>query len=734
METSATPTHCPYCALQCGMNLTPAPDGTVEVSERPDFPVNRGALCGKGRTAPAVLSSRVRLTSPLVRSGGTLVPATWHEALARVAEGLRRTRTEHGPDAVGVFGGGGLTNEKAYALGKFARVVLGTSQIDYNGRFCMSSAAAAGMKAFGLDRGLPFPLEDIPKTGCVILVGSNLAETMPPSLRFFSELRENGGTLIVIDPRRTKTAEQADLHLAPRPGTDLALALGLLHLIVAEGRVDEAYVQERTAGWADARAAAMAHWPEYVERITGVSVPQLRQAVRLFCEPEAAMVLTARGPEQHSKGTDTVGAWINLCLATGRAGRPLSGYGCLTGQGNGQGGREHGQKADQLPGYRKLDDPAARRHVAEVWGVDPDSLPGPGRSAYELLDAMGTDIRSLLLMGSNPVVSAPRAAHVEERFKSLDFLVVCDVVLSETAALADVVLPVTQWAEETGTTTSLEGRVLLRRRAITPPEGVRSDLEVMHELADRLGVEKGFPTDPEEVFEELRRASAGGPADYSGITYRRLAEENGVFWPCPAGAEDGEDGEDGEDASLDALGDDPAQNDTTRNDTAEAHPGTPRLFLDGFATPDGRARFAPVSHRASAEEPDEEYPVILTTGRVVSQYQSGAQTRRVDELNAAAPGPFVELHPRLAARLGAAEGDPVAVVSRRGRAVAPARITTSIRPDTVFMPFHWPGEGRANTLTNPALDPTSRMPEFKACAVRLETVDAQVVDPQVVDA
>ena len=729
-----TPTHCPYCALQCGMNLTPAPDGTVEVSERPDFPVNRGALCGKGRTAPAVLSSRVRLTSPLVRSGGTLVPATWHEALARVAEGLRRTRTEHGPDAVGVFGGGGLTNEKAYALGKFARVVLGTSQIDYNGRFCMSSAAAAGMKAFGLDRGLPFPLEDIPKTGCVILVGSNLAETMPPSLRFFSELRENGGTLIVIDPRRTKTAEQADLHLAPRPGTDLALALGLLHLIVAEGRVDEAYVQERTAGWADARAAAMAHWPEYVERITGVSVPQLRQAVRLFCEPEAAMVLTARGPEQHSKGTDTVGAWINLCLATGRAGRPLSGYGCLTGQGNGQGGREHGQKADQLPGYRKLDDPAARRHVAEVWGVDPDSLPGPGRSAYELLDAMGTDIRSLLLMGSNPVVSAPRAAHVEERFKSLDFLVVCDVVLSETAALADVVLPVTQWAEETGTTTSLEGRVLLRRRAITPPEGVRSDLEVMHELADRLGVEKGFPTDPEEVFEELRRASAGGPADYSGITYRRLAEENGVFWPCPAGAEDGEDGEDGEDASLDALGDDPAQNDTTRNDTAEAHPGTPRLFLDGFATPDGRARFAPVSHRASAEEPDEEYPVILTTGRVVSQYQSGAQTRRVDELNAAAPGPFVELHPRLAARLGAAEGDPVAVVSRRGRAVAPARITTSIRPDTVFMPFHWPGEGRANTLTNPALDPTSRMPEFKACAVRLETVDAQVVDAQVVDA
>ncbi len=723
MQTSVTPTHCPYCALQCGMNLTPAPDGSgnvVDVVERPDFPVNRGALCGKGRTAPALLSSRVRLTSPLVRNAGVLEPATWDEALGRIADGLSRTRTEHGPDACGVFGGGGLTNEKAYTLGKFARVALGTSQIDYNGRFCMSSAAAGGIKAFGLDRGLPFPLEDIPKTGCVILVGSNLAETMPPALRYLTELKENGGKLVVVDPRRTRTAEQADLHLAPRPGTDLALALGLLHLVVAEGRTDEAYIQERTSGWEEARSAAMAHWPEYVERITGVSVPQLRETVRLFCEPKSAMVLTARGPEQQSKGTDTVGAWINLCLATGRAGRPLSGYGCLTGQGNGQGGREHGQKADQLPGYRKLDDPAARRHVAEVWGVDPGSLPGPGRSAYELLDALGTDIRALLLMGSNPVVSAPRAAHIEERLKSLDFLAVADVALSETAALADVVLPVTQWAEETGTTTNLEGRVLLRRRAVTPPKGVRSDLDVLNGLAARLGVEKGFPTDPEEVFEELRRASAGGFADYSGITYRRLADGNGVFWPCPAqdSREDAEGSEDREDSSLDVLSDDPA-----RESTGQPHPGTPRLFLDRFATPDGRARFVAVVHRPLAEEPDEEYPVLLTTGRVVAQYQSGAQTRRVDELNAAAPGPFVELHPRLAERLGAQEGDSVAVVSRRGRAVAPARITTSIRPDTVFMPFHWPGEGRANTLTNPALDPISRMPEFKACAVRVEHAD-----------
>ncbi|MGW4161683.1 molybdopterin oxidoreductase family protein [Streptomyces sp. NPDC004788] len=715
-EVTTVPTHCPYCALQCGMNLRPTAGGAgelpVEVVDRPDFPVNRGALCGKGRTAPAVLSSRVRLTEPLVRcpDTGALRPATWEEALAAVADGLRRTRDGHGADAVGVFGGGGLTNEKAYALGKFARLVLGTSQIDYNGRFCMSSAAAAHQRAFGLDRGLPFPLEDIPKTGCVILVGSNLAETMPPALRYLTELKENGGRLIVVDPRRTRTAEQADLHLAPRPGTDLALALGMLHLVVAEGRVDEEFVAARTQGWAAARAGAMSHWPEHVERITGVPVPQLREAVRMFTEAGSGMVLTARGPEQQSKGTDTVGAWINLCLATGRAGRPYSGYGCLTGQGNGQGGREHGQKADQLPGYRKLDDPAAREHVAGVWGVPPESLPGPGRSAYELLDALGGDVKALLLMGSNPVVSAPRAAHVEERLRSLDFLAVADVVLSETAALADVVLPVTQWAEETGTTTNLEGRVLLRRRALTPPPGVRSDLEVLHGLAALLGWEKGFPADPEEVFEELRRASAGGPADYAGISYRRIEEEQGVFWPCPD-----ESGTGGGTAGGSGGGTAGGSGGGTAGGS-----GTPRLFLDRFATPDGRARFVPVVHRAAAEETDADYPVVLTTGRVVSQYQSGAQTRRVAELNAAAPGSFVELHPRLAERIGVAEGEAVAVVSRRGRAVAPARITASIRPDTVFMPFHWPGEGRANTLTNPALDPVSKMPEFKVCAVRLE--------------
>ncbi|MEV7679893.1 molybdopterin oxidoreductase family protein [Streptomyces sp. NPDC088341] len=700
---TTTDTHCPYCSLQCGMRLRTVPPGAavpVEVVERPGFPVNLGALCGKGRSAAALLDRVARLTAPLVRDrrGGELRETSWDEALDRSAAGLSRAAELYGRDAVGVFGGGGLTNEKAYSLGKFARVALRTANIDYNGRFCMSSAAAAHRQAFGIDRGLPFPMADIARTGCVILVGANPAETMPPALRYFRELRENGGRLIVVDPRRTRTAELADLHLQPPPGTDLALALGLLHLVVADGRLDKDFIEERTTGFEAARACAMAHWPERVERLTGVPVAQLREAAGMFADAETGMVLTARGPEQQSKGTDTVSAWINLCLATGKAGRRYSGYGCLTGQGNGQGGREHGQKADQLPGYRSIEDPAARAHVAAVWGVDPRELPRSGRSAYELLDCLGQEggVRALLLMGSNPVVSAPRAGHIAERLRNLDFLVVSDLVLSETAELADVVLPSAQWAEETGTTTNLEGRVILRQRAVPAPPGVRGDLAVLSGLARRLGVEQGFSEDPEQVFEELRRASAGGQADYSGISYARIRREDGVFWPCPAGGSDG-----------------------------APHPGTPRLFLDRFATPDGRARFAAVSHRPAAEQPDADYPLFLTTGRVVSQYQSGAQTRRVPELNRAAPGPFVELHPRLAHRLGVAEGELLAVTSRRGRAVAPARVTESIRPDTVFMPFHWGGAGRANSLTNPALDPTSRMPEFKVCAVRVERAGSE---------
>jgi len=688
--TGATPTHCPYCALQCGMHVAAATGDSPAIVTAREFPTNRGRLCQKGWTAGELLASPERLTTPLARRSRQLPlePVTWDEALDRVAEGLQHVRRTHGDDAVAVFGGGGLTNEKAYALGKFARVVLGTSNIDYNGRFCMSSAAAALNRAFGVDRGLPFPLTDLREADTVLVVGGNPAETMPPLVQHLSAQRDKGGALIVVDPRLTATARQASLHLQPTPGTDLALALGLLHLVIARGHVDTAYVDGRTSGFDAVRPSVASYWPQRVERITGVPVGQLEEVVRLLTTAERAVIVTARGPEQQSKGTDTVTAFLNLALALGLPGRPGSGFGCLTGQGNGQGGREHGQKADQLPGYRRIDDPAARAHVADVWGVDPDTLPGPGRSAYELLDSLGesTGPKALLVFGSNPAVSAPSAGRVDDRLAALDLLVVSDVVLSETACRADVVLPAAQWAEEDGTITNLEGRVLRRRRALTPPPGVRTDLETLAALSDRLSDDAHITGDPRATFDELRRASAGGIADYAGISWERIDAEDGVFWPCPS----------------------------------DDHPGTPRMFTDAFATPDGRARFVPVEHRPVAEDVDEDFPTYLTTGRVLAHYQSGAQTRRVRALVDAEPEMFIEIHPDLAAHVGLGDGDRARVVSRRGSTEGTARLTRAIRADTVFMPFHWSGRQRANNVTNAALDPVSKMPEFKVCAVRVE--------------
>nr|WP_308204072.1 molybdopterin oxidoreductase family protein [Goodfellowiella coeruleoviolacea] len=716
-ERREAATHCPYCALQCGMVVT-GPDArdpdargsdradlgseqvsaVREASVRPrEFPTNRGGLCQKGWTSATLLNTPARLTTPLVRRhrDEPLRPASWAQALDLVAERLRGIQAAHGADAVAVFGGGGLTNEKAYLLGKFARVALGTAQIDYNGRFCMSSAAAAGTRAFGLDRGLPFPVTDLDTADAVLLAGANVAETMPPFTQHLRHAADAGG-LIVVDPRRTPTAELAALHLRPAPGTDLALALGLLHVAVAEGYLAEDYLAERTTGFTSAWQVAANWWPERTERVTGVAAADQRRAVRLLAEAGSAYLLTGRGTEQHASGADTVSGWINLALALGLPGRVGSGFGCLTGQGNGQGGREHGQKADQLPGYRRIDDPAARAHVSSVWGVPAESLPGPGRSAVELLDALGqpNGPRALLVFGSNVLVSAPHAGRVADRLAALDLLVVADFVLSDTAATADVVLPVTQWAEEDGTLTNLEGRVLLRQRAITPPEGARSDLDVLHGLATRLGQPaERFPTDPETVFTELRRASAGGPADYSGVTYQRLRAGEALHWPVPEAD----------------------------------HPGTPRMFLDRFAHADGRARFVAVDHRGPAERPDADYPLLATTGRVLQHYQSGAQTRLVPELVEAAPEAHVEVHPDTAARAGLVDGDLAVVASRRGQTEARVRCVASIRPDVVFLPFHFPAAQRANLLTNPALDPTSRMPEFKVCAVRLTPASAPTV-------
>jgi len=719
----AAATHCPYCALQCAMTLTPsaavpvtplaapsvaapslaAPslvssgEPRVTVSGR-DFPTNRGGLCKKGWTSTVLLDSPDRIAEPMRRGAdGTFSPVSWGDALDDIAERLRRGRAEHGADSVGVFGGGGLTNEKAYQLGKFARIALGTSRIDYNGRFCMSSAAAAGNRAFGVDRGLPFPLADLGSAETILVLGSNVAETMPPFIAHLESARANGG-LVVVDPRRTATVRLTEngggTHLQPTPGSDLVLLLGLTHIVIAEKLVDEQFLRERTVGFDALARSVGAWWPQRVQSVTGVPVHQLREVARRLASGRGSYILTGRGVEQHVDGTDTATAAINLALVLGLPGTPHSGYGTLTGQGNGQGGREHGQKADQLPGYRKILDPAARAHVAAVWGVDPDDLPGAGLPAVELLNSLGQPggVRSLLVHGSNVVVSAPNVNRVRAGLAALDLLVVCDFFFSETASLADYVLPVTQWAEEEGTMTSLEGRVIRRRKALDAPSGVRNELWIMRELARRLESPGVFSEKPAEVFDELARASEGGLADYSGIDYALLDSGAPVYWPYPAGSN-----------------------------------GTPRLFQTAFAHPDGLARIVPVSPRPAPEPLNTPGSLTLITGRLLEHYQSGAQTRRVPELNDAKPHARAELHPTTAASLGVADGDLVELGNSRGSVRATALVTATIRPDTVFLPFHFAGSECANLLTQDATDPISGMPEFKTTAVTVRAVREEVI-------
>jgi assimilatory nitrate reductase catalytic subunit len=659
----------------------------VEVTSR-DFVTNKGGLCRKGWTAAELLEAPDRLTTPLVRRGEKLEPATWPEAIDFVASSIRALQLGYGRDSIGIFGGGGLTNEKAYMLGKFARVVLRTRNIDYNGRYCMASAAAASVRAFGVDRGLPFPLEDIVGAEVVLMIGANPAETMPPLMQYFEEQRRRGGQLIVADPRRTPTAEVAQLHLQLLPGTDSALGNGLLHIALREKWIDEHFIAERTQGFDAVRRSVAAYWPERVERITGVPQKQLLFVARQLGSAKSAILITARGAEQQSHGVDNVLSFTNLALALGLPGKPSSGYGSFTGQGNGQGGREHGQKADQLPGYRKLGSSVDRAHVAKVWGIAEDDLPPPGLAAGELFESLGErgGLRALWVLGANPVISAPRAAAFEARLRRLDLLVVSDAFLSDTARVADVVFPITQWAEEEGTMTNLEGRVLYRRRALPPPEGVLTDLEVMKRLAIALDRGRFIEDVPERAFEELGLASAGGKADYAGMTYARIQADGGLFWPCP---------------STDS-------------------PGSPRLFTERFPTPDGRAKFFPVEHRAPAELPDGDFPLYLTTGRILVHYQSGTQTSRVRSLMAVESEAFVEIHPDTARRLGVSDGERVNVITRRGTATCKARFKASIRFDTIFMPFHFGGAGRANTLTHDAVDPVSKIPEFKIAAARLE--------------
>jgi assimilatory nitrate reductase catalytic subunit len=683
------PTHCCYCGVQCGMYLKVAHGQVVGVEPREDFPLNHGMLCPKGTTAYQTVNHPDRLRFPLMRRGGKDSPlerVTWDEALDTIAQRFRAIQAEHGNDAVSVFSGSSMTNEKCYLAGKFARVALGTRHCDYNGRLCMSSATGANELSLGIDRASN-PVSDMLHADCIFVIGANVGECFPIVTSYLWRARDRGCKLIVADPRQTPIARTADVFLPLRSGTDSALLNGMLHVIIKEGLIDENFIRERTTGWEETRALAEQYPPERVAKVCGLRPEAIVEAALTYGRANAALIYHARGAEHQSKGVDNAVAAINLALATGNFGRPGAGCGTLTGQGNGQGGREVGQKASQLPGCREIDDPEDRAYICSVWGIDEKELPHAGYPATLMIPAMlRQEIRACYLLCSNPMVSLPDQHTVERALRGLDFFVVTDFFLSETAELADIVLPGTVWAEDEGTTTSLEGRVIKYNKAVDPPGEARTDWEIMCDLARRLGKGQYFNFhSAREIFDELRRCTKGAKSDYWGITYEKIDEQNGVFWPCPS----------------------------------EDHPGTPRLYEERFGFPDGKARFHPITYLPPAEEPDEEYPLVLTTGRVVYHYLSGNQTRRVPFLHEQAPHPWVELHQQTAEKLGIADGDWVTVRSRRGEITLRALVVRSIRPDSLFIPYHYGHEEAVNQVTNPVLEPRMKIPEYKVCAAAL---------------
>jgi assimilatory nitrate reductase catalytic subunit len=724
LETDVEPdrivdTHCCFCGQQCGIKLKVKDNTVIGFEPRYDFPFNQGMLCPKGVKRYLQGAHPDRLLTALARDPS--VPSGfrglgYEEAIRRTASEIARIQSKYGPDAMGVLSGASLTTEKSYLMGKFARVCLKTRYIDYNGRLCMVSAGAANKKAFGIDR-CANPWSDILNAEVVLIAGSNTAECSPITTSYVWQARENGGKLIVVDPRITPIARTADVFLPVKPGRDVILFNGILHLMIENDWLDHDFIRDHTVGF-EAVAEHVHEWtPGRTAEATGIAEKSIREAAEIWGTAKTSFLMHARGIEHHTHGVENCLSTINIVLASGRIGRPYCAYGTVVGQGNGQGGREHGQKAEQLPGWRDIGNPEHRAYIANVWKVRPEDIPQAGVDCYEMIRKIDAgEIKGLLSICFNPKVSLPDNSFVTRALEKLEFFACIDFFLSETAQHADIVLPGSLHEEDEGVVAQVEGRVIKINKAVDPPGEARQDWRIIEDIAAALGRPHGFTFEsPREIFDELRIASKGGVADYFGITYEKIEAQNGVFWPCPS----------------------------------EDHPGTPRLFEPGswnpiargegpFYFPDGKARFNVTAYRPPAEDVDAEYPVILTTGRVVSQFLSGTQTRRIGPLVDQYPEPRIEMHPRLAAKYGIADGQWTTVESRRGSLTLRAQVVTTIRPDTIFIPYHWPGRQSANQLTVSAQDPVSKIPEFKVCAVRMRKstdvepqASEQAVEPRV---
>ncbi|MBF6652605.1 nitrite reductase [Flavobacterium columnare] len=696
-------THCCFCGMQCGIKLLVKNNKVVGFDPWKEFPFNEGRLCPKGVQRYLQNNHPDRLLNPMFRvEGKGFINTTWEEATNKTVSEIKRIQQTYGNDAFSMLSGVSLTNEKSYLVGKFARVALKTKNLDYNGRLCMVSAGAGNKKAFGLDRASN-NYSDLEHAEVIIVAGANVSETFPTLTHWIWKARDNGAKLIVIDPRIIPLARTADIHLDILPGTDSALYGAMLKYLVDHDMLDHDFINNHTSGFQDTIDAVESYKLEWAEEVTGISKEKIEEAAKLWGKAKTSFLLHARGIEHHSKGVDNVLGCINLVLATGRIGKPYCGYATITGQGNGQGGREHGHKCDQLPGNRDIENPEHRKYISEVWGINEADLPGKGLSAYEIIEAIHRgEIKGLLSICFNPLVSLPNSNYVREAIEKLEFYVCIDFFLNETARHADVILAGSLQEEEDGTTTSAEGRVIRIRQAVTPPGNARKDSEILLELAKKLGVQGKFSyKNNEAIFNELRVASKGGTADYYGISYKKIEDNMGIFWPCPS----------------------------------DDHPGTPRLWEDKkFRTPDGKAHFNPAPYKLPGEVTDDEYPVTLTTGRVVSQYLSGTQTRRIGKLVDQYPEPLVEIHPELAQKYNIQQNELIKVSTRRGQGVFPANIVETIRKDTVFIPYHWPGEKSANLLTPGTLDPISKIPEFKVSACKLEPLKTMALSPFVTKA
>jgi formate dehydrogenase alpha subunit len=691
-EVRATRTICPYCGVGCAMDVHTHRGRIVLVTGSDDGPANRGSLCVKGRYGFEYATHPDRLTTPLIRREGlSRVPpegvdprglfreATWDEALDLVASRLRTLIARYGSNALGILGSAKCTNEDNYVLQRFARAALGTNNIDHCARLCHSSSVSAMGLAFGHGAMTNAP-QEIPEADVIFILGHNTSENHPVIAGAIKRaVRAKAAKLIVMDPRRTELSLAADVHLRPRGGTDVAVLNGLAHVILEEGLHNEAFIGGRTEGFEAFKASLAAYTPDRVEELSGVPAADLRRAARLYAPARSAMMFHGMGMTQHTTGTDNVLAICNLALLTGHIGRPATGVNPLRGQNNVQGASDMGVLPNVFSGYRPVSDDAVRVELEERWGRP---LPqAPGLTLVEMVNAAAHgSIKGMYLMGENPMVSDPDLNHVREALSLLEFMVSQEIFLTETAAMADVVLPASSHFEKDGTTTNTERRVQWQTPVLPPPGQARRDWAILCDLSSRLGYSMTFPETG-----SITRIIAEETPIYRGIVPERLGPA-GIQWPC----------------------------------WTPDHPGTPLLHRTRFTR--GLGKFHPVSFRPAAELPDSEYPLLLNTGRVLEQWHTRSMTGRIPGLNLLAPEALVEIHPGDASALGIETGRRVAVSSRRGTVVARAVVTERTPPGSVFLSFHY-AEAAANLLTNAALDPSSRIPEYKVCAVRVTPAD-----------